>query len=341
MKDIADELNLSITTVSFVVNGKSEEKSISPATVKKVNDLIEKRGFNPNSAARLLRTGKSKTIGLIVEDIGNYFFANIAKTVGKAAHKNGYSVILSSTENNDATARELINKMKNSSVDGFIITATHGLFKEIAKLKKENVPFVLLDRIMPGIETNHVILDNYSGGVQLTTHLVNNGYSKIGLVSVVSQMSNVIGRENGFLEAMRAAKLKVPAKTILKFPFGESRLDTIAAIKRYLANNPNLEAVFFTTNDLGVLGIEAIQESNLKIPMDIAVVSFDDNDLFRLLNPSITVAAQPIREIGTRAIELLIKLINGEPEMDEMTGVTIKPTIIIRNSSPKKILQRR
>ena len=111
MKDIARELNISITTVSFVINGKSKEKSISAATVKKVNDLISKNGFKPNNAARILRTGKSKTIGLIVEDIGNYFFGNVAKVIEIAANRNGYNVFYSSTENNVNTAKELINKM--------------------------------------------------------------------------------------------------------------------------------------------------------------------------------------------------------------------------------------
>src|ERR1700709_2285640 len=119
MKDIARELDISITTVSFVINGKSEQKSISAATVKKVNDLVKKWSYNPNSAARILRTGKSKIIGLIVEDISNYFFGNVAKIIELEAHKNGYNIFFSSTENNNDTAIELINKMKNSSVDGF------------------------------------------------------------------------------------------------------------------------------------------------------------------------------------------------------------------------------
>jgi LacI family transcriptional regulator len=339
MKDIAEELNISITTVSFVVNGKSQEKNISAQTVKRVNDLIEKLGFNPNGAARLLRTGKSKTIGLLVEDIGNFFFANIAKIVGKEAHKNGYNVILSSTENNDGTAKDLINKMKDSSVDGLILTVTHGLAKEISNLQKQNIPFVLLDRIMPGVETDYVILDNYSGGFDLTKHLIRNGYTKIAMVSVVSEMSNVLEREKGYMQAMKKAKIPVDPNLVLRFPFGESRLNILKGVQNLLAGDPEIDAVFFTTNDLGVLGIEAIQESKLKIPDDIAVVSFDDNDLFRLHTPSITVAAQPVKEIATRTIELLIRLIDGDVAENKITELTIKPTIIIRNSSPKKAMR--
>lgn len=335
MKDIAQELNTSITTVSFVINGKSAEMGISPATEKKVRDLIKKRGFNPNSAARMLRTGKSKTIGLIVEDIGNYFFGNIAKIIEVEANKNGYSVFFSSTENNDDTARQLINKMRNSSVDGYIITATQGIREEILKLKKENVPFVLIDRLIPDVETNYVILDNYSGSYNLTRHLIDNGYQKIGFISIFSEMSMMTEREKGFQQAMTDAKLTVSAKSILKVNFSDSEEKIIKTITRYVKANPQLDALFFATNYLGVMGIDALQKCKLTIPTDIAVVSFDDNDLFRLLSPSITVAAQPIKEIAIQSIELLLKVIKKEQKQSMTVGEIIKPEIIIRESSPK------
>jgi len=333
MKDIARELDLSITTVSFVVNGKCD--SISPATVKKVKALIKKRGFNPNSAARILRTGQSKTIGLIVEDIGNYFFGNIAKIIELEAHKNGYNVFFSSTENDDDNAKALINKMKNSSVDGFIITATKGLKEEILKFKNENLPFVLIDRLVPGIESNYIILDNYKGAYDLTKHLLSNGYRKIGFVSIPEGMSQMIDRKQGFIDALNDSKINITAKTILEVSYKDSN-KALATIKKYIGKNPDLDALFFATNYLGVLGIEALQQRNLKIPEDIAVVSFDDNDLFRLFTPSITVAAQPIKEIATKSIALLLKIINKEQSKARLVGEIIRPTIIIRDSSPKK-----
>lgn len=336
MKDIAKELNISITTVSFVINGKSEEMGISTATTKKVNDLIKKRGFNPNSAARILRTGKSKTIGLIVEDIGNYFFGNIAKIIEIEAHKNGYNVFFSSTENDNNTAKALINKMKTSSVDGLIITATQGLKEEIEKLNKENIPFVLIDRLIPEVETNYVILDNYSGALDLTKHLVENGYEKIGFISIYSEMSMMTERERGYKDALAESGLKGAMVPGLKVHFDDSEEDVIKSIKRYLTKYPNLDALFFATNYLGVLGIEAIQKTGLQIPADIAMVSFDDNDLFRLLTPSITVAAQPIKDIATKSIELLLKLIRKDQKQQKVVGEIVQPSIIVRDSCPQK-----
>lgn len=336
IKDIAGALGLSITTVSFVINGKSDEKGISPATVKKVKDLIKEKRFNPNSAARMLRTGKSKTIGLIVEDIGNYFFGNIAKIIEIEAHKNGYSVFFSSTENNNEQAKALIHKMKDSSVDGFIITATTGLKDEINALIKEDIPFVLIDRLIPEVDANHVILDNYRGAYELTQHLIGNGYSQTGFISIVSEMSMMADRERGYKDALKHAKIKTKPKATLKVPFEQSNENIIECIKKYILKNPELEALFFATNYLGVLGIEALQQSKIKIPSDLAVVCFDDNDLFRLFTPSITVAAQPIHEIATKAIALLMKIISKEQKKDTVSGEILNPHILIRNSCPPK-----
>jgi len=336
IKDIARELNISITTVSFVINGKSEEMGISSNTANKVHDLINKMGYNPNSAARMLRTGKSKTIGLIVEDISNYFFGNIAKVIEIEANKNGYNVFFSSTENNDNTARELISKMKKSSVDGYIITPTVGIKDEIVKLKKENVPFVLLDRFIQDVETNYVVVDNYNGAFDLTKHLLGNGYSKIGYISIFSEMTQMKDRERGFSSALSDAGIEIKDNEILKVNFEDLNENLLKSIQEFLKMNPQLDALFFATNYLGVAGIEAIQQAELKIGEDIAVVCFDDNDIFRLLNPSITVSAQPIREIAIQSIDLLLKAINNLEAQKQVEGKILQPTVIQRNSSIAK-----
>ncbi len=338
IKDIAKELNLSITTVSFVLNGKGKKMGISPETNNRVHALIKKRGFKPNNAARMLRNGKSKTIGLIVEDISNSFFGRIAKVIEVEANKNGYSVFFSSTENNNATAKKLINKMKDSSVDGYIITATQGLKTEILKLKEENIPFVLIDRLVPGVDADYVILDNYTGAYNLTKHLIDNNYTKIGFVTIENGMSQMIDRERGYNDALANAKIKTGYNSILKVALGQSDEVIVDRIKNFIAENPAIDSLFFSTNYLGVFGIEAIQKNNLKIPSNIAVVSFDDNVFFKLLTPSITVAAQPIKEIATKAIQHLLKKIESDNKQSRPYGQIIMPDIIVRNSSPKRKL---
>ena len=338
MQDIADELGLSITTVSFVLNQKTEQMRISPETVKKVNDLIKKKGYKPNNAARVLRTGKSNTIALIVEDISNQFFGNVAKIIELIANRNGYKVFFSSTERDTQIAKTLISIMKQSAVDGFIITATGGLQEDISRLKKENIPFVLIDRILHDVDTDYVIIDNYLGGYELTDHLITRGYKKIAFVTITNGMSQMEDRRLGYKAALKDSSIPLNEKYILEVPMVEkNHEEQLEFMKQFFAENKDLDAVFFSTNYLGILGIEAIQFNKLKIGKDIAVVSFDDHDLFRLFTPSITVAAQPLDQIGSRAIEILLKKLAKTTISATPVHEVLKPEIIIRDSSPKKL----
>jgi len=332
MSDIANELGLSTTTVSFVINNKAEEMGISEDTVKKVNALIKKKGYKPNNAARVLRTGKSNTLALIVEDIGNSFFGNVSKIIEMVANKNGYKVFFSSTECDNQIAKSLISVMKQSSVDGFIITATIGLDEEILRLKKEEIPFVLIDRIIPGIETDSVTIDNFSGGYQLTDHLISQGYKKIALVTITNGMSQMEDRRLGYKKAIEEAKIE---ERVLEVPIiDNTNKDQLEIISKYLYDNKDIDAIFFATNYLGILGIEAIKENRLQIGKDIAMVSFDDHDLFRLMNPTITVAAQPLEQIGSRAIAILLKKLKKGYTVIPPINEVLAPEIIIRESTP-------
>ena len=334
MNDIAKELGLSTTTVSFVINHKAEEMGISEETVKKVNALIKKKGYKPNNAARVLRTGKSNTLALIVEDIGNSFFANIAKIVEMVANKNGYKVFFSSTESDNQIAKSLISVMKQSSVDGFIITATIGLDEEIQRLKKEEIPFVLIDRIIPEISTDSVIIDNFFGGYQLTQHLITQGYKKIAFVTITNGMSQMDDRRLGYIKALEDAKLSTDY--VLEVPIVDNtNTEQLGIISNYLKEHAELDAVFFATNYLGILGIEAFKENKIQIGKDVAMVSFDDHDLYRLMNPTITVAAQPIEEIGSRAIAILLKKLKKGYTILPPINEVLAPKIIIRESTPK------
>ena len=337
MQDIAKELSLSITTVSFVLNGKAAAMGISEATVKKVTELIENRGYKPNSIARVLRTGKSHTIALIIEDIGNHFFGNIAKFIEIIANKNGYKVFFCSTENNNDMAKDLISIMKQSAVDGFIITPTIGLEDELDKLKKENIPFILIDRLLPEIDVNYVVVDNFWGSYQLIKHLLDFGYKNIGLVSIINSMSTFEQRKKGYLSALSDNNIPINTGNILELDFDGTNSEMAKTIQQYLNDNKNIDALFFTTNYLGILGIEAIQLNNLQIGKDIAVVCFDDNDAFKLISPPITVASQPIKEIAVKAVELLLKNMRKGKKAAHTIGEILKPEIIIRQSSPRKV----
>jgi LacI family transcriptional regulator len=227
--------------------------------------------------------------------------------------------------------------MRNSSVDGLIITPTRGLKDELDKLTADHVPYVLFDRQIHEVDANYVVLDNHKGAYDLTKHLIKNGYEDIGFVTIISEMSQMDERERGYRDAMQDAGLLIDKSQVLKVRFDDPYDEVVAAIGKFVKRRKGLDALFFATNYLGVYGIEALKKVKIKIPYDMAVVSFDDNDLFRLFTPSITVAAQPIREIAVEAIDLLLSVIKSGVKERHSTGKVVSPELIQRESSPPKL----
>jgi len=318
IKDIAQQAGVSPTTVSFVLNGKGKEKRISEQVSKRILKIATKLKYKPNQLARGLRTGKTKTIGLIVEDIANSFFSNVAKVVEDEADKYGYKVLFGSTEDNEEKAKGLLEVLRYRQVDGYIITPTLNLDKEIASLQK---PVVLMDRYFPDVtDFNYVVVDNFQGAFVAVSHMVEQGYKKVAIITTTSTQIQMQQRMDGFVAALKKHNLPAGKNMIKRLPFDLDRPGFTQEITKYLQNNKDLDAVFFATNYLGICGIESIRSLGLQIGTDLGMVSFDDHDIFRLLNPSITCVAQPVEEIGRRLIQLLI---------DEMDNNSVIPVQVV------------
>jgi LacI family transcriptional regulator len=305
IKDIAQQAGVSPTTVSFVLNGKGKEKRISELVSKRILKIAAKLKYKPNQLARGLRTGKTKTIGLIVEDIANSFFANVAKVVEDEADKYGYKVLFGSTEDNEEKAKGLLEVLRYRQVDGYIITPTLNLDKEIATLQK---PVVLMDRYFPNVlDSNYVVVDNFQGAYTAVSHMVEQGYKKIAIITTTSSQIQMQLRLDGFVQALKEHNLPSGKNMIKRLAFDLERPAFIEEITKYLQHHTDLDAIFFATNYLGICGIESIRALQLRIGTDLGMVSFDDHDIFRLHSPSITCVAQPVEEIGRKLIQLLIE----------------------------------
>lgn len=307
IKDIAKALGVSITTISFIINGKAEEKRISKEMVKKVEDYVAKVGYRPNHLAQSLRSGKSKVLVLMVEDISNSFFSNIARLIEEKAFKNGYKIIYCSTENDTEKAKELIHTFKSRNVDGFIITPTAGLKTEIENLIKENFAVILFDRWIPSLDCSHVIVENRRSSFEATQHLIDNGAKKIIFITVTSDQSQMQDRLAGYLEALQIAEM---APYVFEEPFHTSSEEFMGdQIKEFLLEHPDADALFFATNYLAFEGLHAIRKLELKIPEDIQVLAFDDHFFFSLYQPSISAISQPLEMIASKLMEgILIQL---------------------------------
>jgi LacI family transcriptional regulator len=332
IKDIARQAGVVPSTVSFVLNGKAKEMRISDEVVNKVKALAEKTGYEPNRTAVSLRTGRSKILGLIVEDISNVFFATLAKIIEDEVYALGYKILYCSTENNDQKGCELIKMLLNQQVEGFLITPSTGMATEVSRLIAHHKPVVLMDRYFPDLDTPYVLVDNYAGVKEGIEHLFSRGYSKIAFVTVDLNQIQMQQREVAYRETMKARGRKDEELQVLNLPYRSSPAKAVEMITTFIKETQGLDAIFFATNYLGVYGLESIKSLQLSIPGDLAVICFDDHDIFRLYTPSITIIKQPIEEIATTAIRLLMKQLDEKSDAEELHAFK-KPFLIPRGST--------
>jgi LacI family transcriptional regulator len=307
IKDIASKVGAAPSTVSFVLNGKAAEMRISERLAKNIKDTAESLGYQPNQIAVSLRTGKSKILGLIVENISNNFFATLARIIEDEAELFGYRVVYCSTENEFQKGSDLIRMLAQRQVDGYLITPSQGMEKDIENLLRVKKPIVLMDRYLPGIETPHVIVDNYAGITTGIKHLIKKGYKKLGFVTIDLPQVQMQRREEAYLSFIKQNKIEVSEKLILKLKYNYDQKEAIKLISNFIKKNQGLDAIFFATNYLGITGLESIKQLGLKIPEDIGVICFDDHDIFRLYPPGITSIEQPIEKIARMSVHLLMQ----------------------------------
>lgn len=332
INDIAKNLNVSKTTVSFILNGKAKEKRISDKLVKKVLLKVEEMGYQPNQLAKGLRTGKTNIIGLMVEDISNPFYANIAKRIEEKAFKNDYKIIYCSTENNKERAKEFLAMFTNIGVDGCIIAPPMGIESEIKNLVDMGMNVVLFDRKFENMSTDVVMVDNQEGIYHAVEHLIGHGYTNIALVALALDKPEKEDRIIGYQKAMNDHNLN---PRVFPFPFRTNLLDYVDDIKQILEKEKDIDALVFGTNYLAISGLEAITSMDLKIPDDIAIVAFDDHDLFRIHKPDITVVSQPIETIAQTAIDTLLQKLQGKDSGNESKTINLSTNLIPRASSQK------
>ncbi|MDR5589028.1 LacI family DNA-binding transcriptional regulator [Christiangramia sp. SM2212] len=334
LKDIAKKLNVSVTTVSFVLNGKGKEKKISDELIKKVIDYTDSINYRPNKVAQSLRTGKTNILVFMVEDISNYFFSKIARIMEDIAYDKGYKVLFCSNENEDERSKELIQLFSERQVDGFIISPSPGIQNEIESLIENKIPVVLFDRYFEDLDVSHVIIDNEDASSKATKHLIDNDFSRIGFITIESSQNQMTNREKGYVDAMKSAGLE---PLILKIPFEKiHKEETKLEIRKFIIEGQELDSVFFSTNYLTRTALEVIKETDQTLLEKLGVVTFDDNELFRINTPTITAVSQPLQELGESLMNTMLNLLNSKAENLKPTKSVLKASLIVRNSSINK-----
>jgi len=329
LHDIAKKSGVSVSTVSRVLNKKSVKYRINSKTEKLILKTAKELNYRPNQLARGLRLKKTHTIGLIVPDISNPFFAYVTKGIQNVAHQLGYSLVVCDTNENVDMEIEHITLLHSKGIDGLLVMPVGQKYAHLEPLVKENFPLVLLDRCFDGLNTNSVVIDNYRAAFDATEHLINHGHKRIAIIQGLPNTYTSNGRLQGYRAAL--SKYGVASDDELAVG-GDFRKENGYIETKLLLRMPNPPTAIFATSDLITLGaLQAIFEEGLHIPEDISLVAFDDTDYAQYLRCPLTAVAQPKDIIGEIAVKLLVENIKGQGKR-ESKRIVLTPKLIMRDS---------
>jgi DNA-binding LacI/PurR family transcriptional regulator len=330
LKELAKALNLSPSTVSRALR---DHPDISPSTKKRVVSLANKLEYHPNSIAQSLQTKKTKTIGVIVPEIKQPFFAAVINGIEEFAYAAGYTIIV--CQSNETYEREVFytRSLVSLRVAGMLVSlsqATHS-FDHFKMLQRRNVPVVFFDRVSDEIEASKVVVDDYKGAFDIVEHLIKSGYRQIAHLAGPKNLSISKFRLKGYKDALKQANL--PFNSELVVHGGLDHTDGIIGFQKLL-NLSSLPDAVFAVNDPVATGVFiTMKEQGLKIPADIALAGFSNTHMASLLDPPLTTVEQPSYEIGKIAAKLLMEQINDSKEDFVAKFIVLKTHLIVRGST--------
>lgn len=330
LKDIADYVGVSTALVSYVINHKEKEARVGPEMVKKIQNAVRKLNYQPNLIAKSLKSGKTHTIGLIVADISNPFFSNIARIIEDEARKEGYIVIIGSSDENAEKSNDLVNVFANRQVDAFIIAPAENTERQITGLLNKNIPVVLIDRYFPAVKADSVRIDNFRAAYHATEYLVNNGHRKIALMAYHTGLAHIQDRKDGYKAALKDKGIRFKSEWLKNISYQSIEEDVAAAMKAIITPALKIDAILFATNSLAIEGLKIIRESGVKVPKELAVIAFDESDAFDFFYSPISYVKQPLEEMGKNAVELAIEKIRSNKK--KYTTIILNEKLVIRES---------
>ncbi len=304
-------------TVSKVIN---QTGRISPATRERVQQVIEELGYIPNSNARSLVLQRTQMLSLLITDITNPFYTTLARGAEDAANLRGYRLLFSNSDEDYDKEKNYVETILSTRVDGVLFApAGDRSLNHLKQLQERNIPFVILDRTVPGITSDVIAGDSRDGALQLIRYLRNLGHRCIALVNGSSEVSTARLREEGYMEGIREADLPFDEDLILRTGYRD--FSDEVGIDSLLAHEHKPTAIFAANNMLAIGVIRLLRKRGLRVPEDISVVCFDDLDLASAFDPFLTVAAQPAYDFGAIGMQMLIDRIEGKAPEEPQTVI--------------------
>lgn len=331
LKDIARELDVSISTVSKALKNSEE---ISRDTKEKIQAFAKLYNYKPNNIAISLKNKRTKNIGVVIPAIVHHFFTTVIRGIEKYANAKGYNVIVCLSE--ESFDREVINMemLANGSIDGFIMslsseTQLKGDYNHLKEVTEQGIPVVLFDRITNEVDCDKVIIDDQMGAYMATKKLIDQGRKKIALITTDDYLSVSKERTQGYRKALTDSGLKVDESRILKLSTMEMDEESI----RNFFQTHKVDAVLCVNEIFTVFSMRLVQEKGLRIPDDISFIGFTDGLLSKYANPSLTVVAQHGEKMGEVSAQMLIDKVERENEVESFQTKILEPTLVVRDST--------
>ena len=328
IKDIAQRLNISISTVSRALRNASD---INPETKQAVLLLSEELDYQPSKLALSLRQKQTHTIGVIVPNL-DYVLSTMIRGIDEVALEAGYTVMV--CQSNESFGREVLNtrRLLDSLVDGFIISVSSEtkIFDHFKKVQDRGLPMVVFDRVTPALVAPSVRLDNEEGGFLATEHLLEQGYKRIAILAGPANLGVSNSRMDGYLKALRKHKVKRDDSLIIHCDFNQDY--AYYATQELLSMKKRPDAVFTISDRMAIGAMLAIKNKGLSMPDDIGLVGFNNEPMVSLVTPAISSVDQPSFELGKVAAKLFIEAMHTKEEMVRVEEV-LKPKLYIRESS--------
>lgn len=327
IKDIARLARVSTATVSYVLNGT---RTVSPERHQRVTAAIAELQYRPNAVAQSLRRKQTRTIGLVIPDNSNPFFAEVAKGVEDAGYEAGVSVILCNSDSSFDRELRYMELLQDKRVDGVIFIATTAKAGHIRALAAAGVPLVTFYRQLPELDVDTLVVDNLGGGYLATRHLIELGHTAIACVAPASTASPSSLRVKGFRQAMAEAGLPVDEALIYH---GDNRFSGGKEAGAHLLDTGKPFTAIFAGNDVMAIGVlRTLQEQGRRVPADISVIGFDGISLGAYVTPALTSVVQPRYEAGQTAFKLLLERMR-DGYSGPQRAITLETRLEVRDST--------
>lgn len=327
IKDVAREAGVSIATVSRVIN---KGPKVGDKTRQKVFEVMQKIGYSPNANARALVTQRSATIGLVIPDVADPFFASLANAVEQVARDKQKQLLISTGQHSAESEKQAINLLKEQRCDCFILHSKEMSNEALLELAQETPNLVLINRYIPAIKDRCIWLDNIEGGKIAARHYASLGHSDIAVINSDFNIEDPALRYEGFKQTLLDKAININDNLVVNaeptLAGGE------AAAQQLLARDEVFSAIFAYNDAMAIGAISVLEDNGLRVPADVSVIGFDDVLLSRYSRPKLTTLRYPIHDMAVHAAELAIANADGD-SLPNTKGLQYIPSLIKREST--------